>query len=36
MPDRTVAKIAAENPSQARVFQAFGIDFRCQGGCTLL
>ena len=35
MPDRTVGEIVAENPSQARVFQAFGIDFCCQGGRTL-
>ncbi|MBC8128143.1 MAG: iron-sulfur cluster repair di-iron protein [Gloeobacteraceae cyanobacterium ES-bin-144] len=34
-PDRTVGEIVAENPSQARVFQAFGIDFCCQGGRTL-
>lgn len=35
MPDRTVGEIVAENPSQARVFQSFGIDFCCQGGRTL-
>ena len=35
MPDRTVGEIVAENPSQARVFQVFGIDFCCQGGRTL-
>lgn len=35
MRDRTVGEIVAENPSQARVFQAFGIDFCCQGGRTL-
>lgn len=35
LPDRTVGEIVAENPSQARVFQAFGIDFCCQGGRTL-
>jgi regulator of cell morphogenesis and NO signaling len=35
MPDRTVGEIVAENPSQARVFQAYGIDFCCQGGRTL-
>jgi len=34
-PERTVGEIVAENPSQARVFQAFGIDFCCQGGRTL-
>lgn len=33
--DRTVGEIVAERPSQARVFQAFGIDFCCQGGRTL-
>jgi regulator of cell morphogenesis and NO signaling len=33
--DRTVGEIVAENPSQARIFQAFGIDFCCQGGRTL-
>ena len=32
---RTVGEIVAERPSQARVFQAFGIDFCCQGGRTL-
>lgn len=35
LPDRTVGEIVAENPSQARVFQAYGIDFCCQGGRTL-
>lgn len=35
MSDRTVGEIVAERPSQARVFQAFGIDFCCQGGRTL-
>lgn len=35
MTDRTVGEIVAESPSQARVFQAFGIDFCCQGGRTL-
>jgi regulator of cell morphogenesis and NO signaling len=35
LPDRTVGEIVADNPSQARVFQAFGIDFCCQGGRTL-
>jgi regulator of cell morphogenesis and NO signaling len=35
LPDRTVGEIVAGNPSQARVFQAFGIDFCCQGGRTL-
>lgn len=35
MSERTVGEIVAERPSQARVFQAFGIDFCCQGGRTL-
>lgn len=35
LPDRTVGEIVAENPSQARVFQSFSIDFCCQGGRTL-
>ena len=35
LPDRTVGEIVADNPSQARVFQAFSIDFCCQGGRTL-
>jgi len=35
MSDRTVGEIVAENPSQARVFQSYGIDFCCQGGRTL-
>jgi len=33
--DRTVGEIVAARPSQSRVFQAFGIDFCCQGGRTL-
>lgn len=33
--DRTVGEIVAESPTQARVFQSFGIDFCCQGGRTL-
>ena len=33
--DRTVGEIVAEVPGQSRVFQAFGIDFCCQGGRTL-
>jgi regulator of cell morphogenesis and NO signaling len=32
---RTVGEIVAENPNLARVFQAHGIDFCCQGGRTL-
>ncbi len=35
MLDRTVGEIVAERPSQSRVFQAYGIDFCCQGGRTL-
>ena len=33
--DRTVGEIVAESPTLARVFQAFKIDFCCQGGRTL-
>lgn len=33
--ERTVGEIVAESPSLARVFQAFKIDFCCQGGRTL-
>jgi regulator of cell morphogenesis and NO signaling len=33
--DRTVGEIVAASPTQARVFQSFGIDFCCQGGRTL-
>lgn len=33
--DRTVGEIVAERPTLARVFQAYGIDFCCQGGRTL-
>ena len=33
--DRTVGELVAERPSRSRVFQAFGIDFCCQGGRTL-
>lgn len=35
LSERTVGEIVAERPSQARIFQAFGIDFCCQGGRTL-
>ena len=35
LPDRTVGEIVAGRPSQSRIFQAFGIDFCCQGGRTL-
>lgn len=30
-----MGEIVAERPTQSRVFQAFGIDFCCQGGRTL-
>lgn len=33
---RTVGELVAERPGRSRVFQAFGIDFCCQGGRTLL
>ena len=33
--DRSVGELVAEQPSRSRVFQAFGIDFCCQGGRTL-
>lgn len=33
--DRTVGELVAERPGRSRVFQAFGIDFCCQGGRTL-
>lgn len=33
--DRSVGEIVAESPSLARVFQAYRIDFCCQGGRTL-
>ncbi len=32
---RTVGELVAERPGRSRVFQAFGIDFCCQGGITL-
>src|SRR5690606_20898049 len=35
LPDRTVGEIVAERPNQSRVFQAYGIDFCCQGNRTL-
>jgi regulator of cell morphogenesis and NO signaling len=35
MIDRTVGELVAERPGRSRVFQAFGIDFCCQGGRTL-
>ncbi len=33
--DRTVGELVAERPGRSRVFQAFGIDFCCQGARTL-
>lgn len=33
--DRTVGELVAERPGRSRIFQAFGIDFCCQGGRTL-
>lgn len=33
--DRTVGELVAERPGRSRVFQAFSIDFCCQGGRTL-
>lgn len=35
LSDRTVGEVVAERPSQARIFQSFGIDFCCHGGRTL-
>jgi regulator of cell morphogenesis and NO signaling len=35
LADQTVGEIVAGNPTLARVFQAFQIDFCCQGGRTL-
>lgn len=35
MPERTVGELVAERPGRSRVFQAFQIDFCCQGGKTL-
>lgn len=35
LPDRTVGELVAERPGRSRVFQAFQIDFCCQGGRTL-
>ena len=32
---RTVGELVAERPGRSRVFQAFNIDFCCQGGRTL-
>jgi regulator of cell morphogenesis and NO signaling len=33
--ERTVGELVAERPGRSRVFQAFQIDFCCQGGRTL-
>jgi regulator of cell morphogenesis and NO signaling len=33
--NRTVGELVAERPGRSRVFQAFNIDFCCQGGLTL-
>lgn len=33
--DRTVGELVAERPGRSRIFQAFHIDFCCQGGRTL-
>jgi regulator of cell morphogenesis and NO signaling len=33
--ERTVGELVAERPGRSRVFQAFHIDFCCQGGRTL-
>jgi regulator of cell morphogenesis and NO signaling len=33
--DQTVGELVAERPGRSRVFQAFGIDFCCQGGRTV-
>ncbi len=33
--DRTVGELVAERPGRSRIFQAFQIDFCCQGGRTL-
>lgn len=35
LSDRTVGELVAERPSRSRVFQAFQLDFCCQGGRTL-
>lgn len=35
LPDRTVGELVAERPGRSRVFQAFRLDFCCQGGRTL-
>lgn len=33
--ERTVGELVAERPGRSRIFQAFSIDFCCQGGRTL-
>jgi regulator of cell morphogenesis and NO signaling len=33
--NRTVGELVAERPGRSRIFQAFNIDFCCQGGRTL-
>lgn len=35
LENRTVGEVVAERPAHSRIFQAFGIDFCCQGGRTL-
>ena len=35
MSQRTVGELVAERPNRSRVFQAFGMDFCCQGGRAL-
>ena len=35
LSDRTVGELVAERPSRSRVFQAFRMDFCCQGAKTL-
>jgi regulator of cell morphogenesis and NO signaling len=35
LPERTVGELVAERPGRSRIFQAFQIDFCCQGGRTL-
>lgn len=35
LADRTVGEIVAERPAQSRIFQAYKIDFCCQGAKTL-
>ncbi len=35
LPQRTVGELVAERPGRSRVFQAFNIDFCCQGARTL-